>query len=300
MRLGIIGLGRWGKNFLHTLEGNKEAEVACVYTSCSTNQCYLSKKTKMVHSPEECIADVDGVIIATPPGTHVALVQECIKNKKAYLVEKPLCLSSVEAEMLREQTIENEIPCLVDHTQLFNPAFEAIASVTNPKNVKYINSNACSYGPFRWDVALWWDWLPHDISMCLKLLGELPTAVRARYYKNQEHRNAGVLRVELCFQNAKADIHVDNTKDFKVRNFIVREEKLSFHMLNEMLFFSTKENTSQVSVATTKPLNKVINAFIKAMKEKNQVGLDIAVNVVNVIEKCEQSIKTGTYENLSI
>jgi predicted dehydrogenase len=48
-------------------------------------------------------ADVDAVVVATPPETHHRLAVEALRAGKHVFVEKPLALSSAEgAEMVEE------------------------------------------------------------------------------------------------------------------------------------------------------------------------------------------------------
>ena len=40
-----------------------------------------------------------------------------------------------------------------------------------------------NYGPFRMDVSSLWDWGPHDLSMCLEIIGKYPSKVKAEFLK---------------------------------------------------------------------------------------------------------------------
>ncbi len=45
-----------------------------------------------------------------------------------------------------------------------------------------IQSVGGAQGPFRPGVPVLWDWAPHDIAMCLDLVGETPSAVAGPAY----------------------------------------------------------------------------------------------------------------------
>ena len=112
VRLGLIGAGKWGVNYIKTIEsieGIELIKVACKNIS-STKKAFLSSYEltdnwkNVVESKE-----IDAIIIATNPAMHYEIASSCIKNRKPIIVEKPLTLSIEDAESLLSLAEENKI-----------------------------------------------------------------------------------------------------------------------------------------------------------------------------------------------
>ncbi len=184
IRLGLIGVGRWGRVYLQTI-----AELAdrCMVSDVATSRPdelppIADFRPRLHRRPEDLLAgDCQAVIIATPPHTHAAMLEACLQAGKPCLIEKPLCLDVDTAERLRAQVEQSHIPVLVDHTQLFHPAYEilrrSLAQTGEP--IRRIIAEGMSLGPFRMHPTPVWDWGPHPASQILDLLGRRPEEVRA-------------------------------------------------------------------------------------------------------------------------
>ena len=93
---------------------------------------------------------VDGVIIATPPSTHPAMLRACLAAGKPALVEKPVALGLAETLALEREVSASGVPVLVDHTLLFHPGFEALrARCPDPRAIRFVHSESRAWGPFR-------------------------------------------------------------------------------------------------------------------------------------------------------
>ena len=99
LRIGLIGVGEWGKNYINTLKKNKGVslkKIACKNLKENRNLVNDYEVTDNWHNIT-LSSEIDGIIIATPPKTHFEIASEAIKNGKPVIVEKPLTLNSKEA-----------------------------------------------------------------------------------------------------------------------------------------------------------------------------------------------------------
>ena len=71
MRIGLLGTGHWGKNYVRLLPEFGE----------------------LIIMDRAIDPSVDCVVIATPAHTHYAYIKEALKLGKHILVEKPMVLS---------------------------------------------------------------------------------------------------------------------------------------------------------------------------------------------------------------
>jgi predicted dehydrogenase len=107
LRVAIIGYGLAGRFFHAPLIAATEGlELASVITSSPERQSQISRAypdARRLTSPDELwerAEDHDLVVLATPNNTHVPLAAEAIDRGLAVVVDKPLALTSGEAEGL--------------------------------------------------------------------------------------------------------------------------------------------------------------------------------------------------------
>ena len=73
---------------------------------------------------------------------------------------------------------------IVDYIHLYHPSFLKLISYSKHLGKPFsINTISGNKGPFRDDIRALWDWAPHDIAMCIKLLNEFPKVNKAKYLK---------------------------------------------------------------------------------------------------------------------
>lgn len=100
VKVGLIGLGGWGREILSTLGRVPEAEIAAV---CDTYPAYVRRGAKAAPGAKATqdyktiLADpeIKAVIIATPTHKHKDLVVEVLKANKHVYCEAPLA-STIE------------------------------------------------------------------------------------------------------------------------------------------------------------------------------------------------------------
>src|SRR5438876_129899 len=99
LRAAIVGLGYWGPNLVRNLLASRSWELVAVVdrdpSRLSAPQMRLAKRH--VTDMTAILADVDAVIIATPPETHGSLVRQALEAGKHVLVEKPLTTDREDA-----------------------------------------------------------------------------------------------------------------------------------------------------------------------------------------------------------
>lgn len=178
VRFGLIGAGRWGKNYIKTLES---LPSRCTLTHLSTSK---PENAKLVNHPVEVVSDwrqlikssCDAVIISSPSSTHAEMLEACLDAAKPCIVEKPCFLEAASAKRLCGRIQSEKHAVLVEYTQLFNPAFQTLRQRLRESGeaIRLITSEGMNLGPFRGDEPALWDWCPHDLSMALDLLGKPP------------------------------------------------------------------------------------------------------------------------------
>ncbi len=319
IRLGLIGVGRWGKRYIQTLRDIKDARLTHLCTRHPENAGLVGHPVEVTNDWRAmCRAPgLDGVIIATPPSTHPEILHACFDAKLPALVEKPLCLSLDEARKLQQYAKESGSLVLVDHTHVFHPAFEAIRKqFQDPRAIHLIHSEGEAYGPFRTnDASVLWDWAPHDVALCLELLGKMPVSVVCLGTATRESRplDSGLLVLKLEFENdTVAWINIGHLSTQKRRRFSIfadervvvfddqAQDKLvehsnSWHQRFEAAHGGLNEGRA-IPFAPGLPLTRVVTEFVQGISghPSARFGVKLAVDVIRVIDAAQVSLQESS------
>ena len=185
--IAVVGLGYWGPNLLRVLGDQLDAEVRWM---CDLDTDRLAKYRRRYPAArattriDRVLADpdVDAVLIATPVHTHYMLAAQALAAGKHVFVEKPLAQSSELADDLVALARERGLILMCGHTFLYSPPVRAVKRLIEAGtlgDIFFISSSRVNLGLHQRDVSVIWDLGPHDFSILLYWLSELPTTVRA-------------------------------------------------------------------------------------------------------------------------
>jgi predicted dehydrogenase len=217
IRVGVIGCGYWGPNLVRVLNEIEGAEVVSVSDLRVGRREFIKKRYPLVDTTsayEEVINDsrIDAVVIATPPETHHSIAQKALRAGKHILVEKPLALTSVDAEMIVETASRLGKSVAVGHLFLYAPPIIAIRALLQQGElgeIYYVSSTRSNLGPPNAHTDVLWDLAPHDISIVLDLMGEPPEALEAQggWFTNRDLAETVFLTMHFS-RGRVAHVHV--------------------------------------------------------------------------------------------
>src|SRR6187397_1183106 len=103
IRAAIVGLGWWGKTLVEAAAGSPLMQFTVAVSRHPTPDIDAFAKEhglRIVNTYEAALAaaDVDAVVLATPPTTHLAQVTAAAKAGKHVYCEKPFTLTKHDAE----------------------------------------------------------------------------------------------------------------------------------------------------------------------------------------------------------
>lgn len=292
LKLGLIGVGSWGRNYIATLRDFPDARLARVATRNPEAKALVDPKCRLVEDWRKMIAagDLDGVIITSPAPLHAEQLGAAIDAGLPALIEKPLTLDLDQARHLLEKAEQRGALVLVDHIYLYHPAFVELKrrakALGKPKRVESSGGNT---GPFRASVPPLWDYGPHDLSLCLALLGGPPKVVSA---EAAARRGGEVIKVELAFPSkVRASLTFGNgftVKERRLRVVFERGELLFDDLRDVPLREKVGKVSRPVPVDTERPMNRALDAFVAAIRSKSKdlESLRLAVDVVAALEDC--------------
>ena len=185
--VAVVGLGYWGPNLLRALFELNDVEVTYI---CDLDPDRLERFGRRYPSArptrdfDNVLADptVDAVVIATPVFTHFKLASRALNAGKHVFVEKPMASSSSEAGELIDLADQMDRALMCGHTFLYSPAVRAVKNLLRSGDlgeIYFISSSRVNLGLHQRDVSVVWDLGPHDFSILLYWMDEMPEWVGA-------------------------------------------------------------------------------------------------------------------------
>lgn len=325
--VGVVGCGYWGPNLVRNLS---ESRLCRQISICDVDEQKLGKlrlrypAARSFQRYEELLAqgDLDAVMIATPPSCHYDQARRALLKGKHVFVEKPFASSTEQGAELISLAEDRKLTLGVGHTFLYSPPVEKIREILDRGElgkVFYISTTRVNLGLHQKDISVIWDLAPHDLSMIMYWLGEMPTEVLAA---GKDFVQRGIPDVAFIFlrfaSGAIAHVQVSWLSPSKLRRTtIVGSAK--------MLVYDDTEHLEQVKVfdkgvhfkdpdsfgeyqlsyrtgdivspkiETYEPLQAEVADFLSAIRERRRPRSDgeDGLRVVRVLEAAERSLSNS-------
>ena len=297
----LIGTGRWGSVIEKKL--SSFTEIGGFVKAGRNWRDYIDRK------------DIDGVIVATPPSTHTEIALACIERNIPVYIEKPFTLSVREAQAIIEAATNTGTAVQVGHIHLYNGAFIKLMELSRHYGpITHISTEAASFGPYRSDYSVLWDFASHDVSMILALLSEEPVQVSAsaHSFTQPSTRNWDISETTFLFPSGiTAQITSSRLSPTKVRKVTVMceratiiyddtlaEKKIAVYegltpkTLDQLGAGKTTLEAIYPEYEMTDPLVKELQEFVAVVLGTKLPTSDalFGVRVVKVLEQAETSI----------
>lgn len=327
IRVGVIGCGYWGPNLIRNYVEIPNSDLVAIAELDVDRLTSIKKRypflvvTQDYHDLFEM--GLDAITVATPPSTHYAIAKECLQNDLHVLIEKPMTVSSKEAEELIVLAEQKNRILMVGHTFEYNSAVHALKEIIDSGEigkVLYIDTARLSLGLFQRDVNVIWDLAPHDISILLFLLEKEPVSVSAQGMRCTVNDICDNAYLNLTFpDNILAHVHVSWLDPCKVRRVTVVGSK-------KMVVYNDIESNDKIriydkgvdipdyteglrefhcnyrygdilipKIRIEEPLKKECQHFLSCISENKMPcssGYD-GLKVIRIIEAAERSLMNG-------
>ncbi len=226
--IAVIGSGYWGKNLVRNF-----SEIGALKTICDLDEEVLKDFKKQypevytTTSFQEVLKDqdIDGVVIATPAVLHYKMVKEALSYGKDVFVEKPLSLNVEDGKELVKISEDNNSILMVGHILQYHSAVLKLHEMIKNGElgkIQYIYSNRLNLGKFRTEENILWSFAPHDISVILMLLNEMPLNLASHAGTYLSKNVADVTLTTMDFPSGvKAHIFVSWLHPYKEQKLVV-------------------------------------------------------------------------------
>jgi len=315
--VAIVGCGYWGKNLIRNFYDLNSLYALCDVSKKTINSFKKKYPDLVFYKDYKSMLEdskIEAVVISTPAVTHYSMVKEALLKDKDVYVEKPIALHYKEGEELVFLAEERNKIFMVGHILAYHPAIIKLKDLINKGGlgkINYIYSNRLNLGKFRTEENILWSFAPHDISVIINLLGEMPKSVSAHGGNYINPHTTDVTVTTMSFPSGtKAHIFVSWLHPYKEQKLVVVGDKrmVMFDDVNpkyKLFVYSHKidwidripiprpEEAQPLDIENIEPLRAECQHFIGCTTSRKTPKTDgkNGLQVLRILEACQQSLK---------
>jgi len=327
IHVGVVGLGYWGPNYARIFNELPQSKISycCDIDDTKLEQIKCTNPLIEISNDYKDLlssSDVDAIVVSTPASTHYKIVKESLESEKDVLVEKPIALNLKNAEELMNIATKKKRILMVGHTFVYNPVVHKLKEYIyngDLGDIYYLHFSRTGLGPIRKDVNVMWDLAPHDISMLLYLLEDMPIEVSAEGQSYLQEGVEDVVFMTLRYpKNTMASIHVSWLDPYKVRRVtVVGSKRMAvFNDVNKLetlkIFDKGIDRYGEKSYADygefqlsirdgdvhipkieiSEPLKNQCKHFLECVRERKEplTGGEEGLKIVRILEAAQESL----------
>jgi len=292
-QIGIIGMGKWGKNLIKEFSNFAEIPI-CVTHGNQENIKWLKKHFPMTKSSTNINDifnnnDIDAVVIATPIPTHYELIKKSLKSDKHVFVEKPMVQTVHQANDVINIAKHKKLCLFVGHVFLHNQIFKQIKKIEKSELIRELNFDWKKFGTF--DENIFENLLSHELSINFDLFG-IPKKSEL-ISKSSCITDTDSIYVKLNYDKNKiSNIHIDRISNYKKKIITIVTKKNLFIWDNDKLFkLDKKSNSFKIFFESSHtPLFLECKQFVSDISSKTP-KIDSAIlarDIVTIVSKMKK------------
>ena len=318
MNVAVVGVGYWGRNLVRNFYELGALSLLCDDRGAVEESCRRQyENVRFCRDYREVLADpsIAAVALATPAVTHYEMAKAALEAGKDVMVEKPLAIDVTHGETVANLAKANGRVLMVGHILRYHPAIlklqELVAAGALGK-IDYLYSNRLNIGKIRTEENILWSFAPHDISVMLALLNEMPTRVSCQ---GGAYLNRDVCDVTLSHfdfpSGVQAHIFVSWLHPVKEQRLVVvgSERMAVFDDTSEdklVLYPHRVEWKNRVPTAVKaageiiplddrEPLREECRHFLECLTSRISPTSDGAegLRVLRVLDACQRALQNG-------
>lgn len=263
MKVGLIGIGYWGKIILKTLKflGVKDITI-CDPTLI--NQAHY--ESHPVESDYTKLPKLDMVFIIVPATLHYKICSYFLFQGADVFCEKPLTVDTQEAKKLYHIARENECNLMTDWLFTYNPQINQLKqdyTAGNLGEIRSVHMNRLNSGPARTDVNARWDLASHDVSILQYLFDQQVMRTEwIDYRRNPTSYQEDSALGHIEYTNFVAIINASWEYRDKVRDCVFEFDKTFVTWDDNKKSLHYSHEGQQPPTDTQSPLNISIKQFL--------------------------------------
>ena len=317
-KVAVVGVGYWGRNLVRNFY-----ELGALTALCDADKSLEAKYSQQYIGLRFCNefatllsdASVTAVALATPAVTHYEMAKAALEAGKDVFVEKPLAIDVKHGEELVKLADAKRRILMVGHILRYHPAVLKLQQLIREGalgKINYLYSNRLNIGKIRTEENILWSFAPHDISVMLSLLHEMPSRVTCQ---GGAYLNGHVADVTLSHfefpSGVRAHIFVSWLHPFKEQRLVVvgsekmavfddtAEQKLVLYPhkveWKNRVPTAVKAGGEVVSLEDREPLRAECEHFLQCVARRTVPVSDGAegLRVLRVLDACQRGLQNG-------
>ena len=319
--VAVIGVGYWGKNLVRNFYDLGALAVLCdKEETVEANFGHKYQGVKFCREFSAVLSDpnVTAVALATPAVTHYEMAKAALEAGKDVLVEKPLAIDVKHGEELVQLAEAKGKILMVGHILRYHPAILRLQQLIREGTlgkINYLYSNRLNIGKIRTEENILWSFAPHDISVMLSLLNEMPARVSCHGSAHLNHDVCDITMSNFDFPSGvQAHIFVSWLHPFKEQRLVVvgsakmavfddtAEHKLILYPhkveWRNRVPTAVKADGEIVDLEGSEPLRAECQHFLDCVASRTSPVSNGAegLRVLRVLDACQRALQTGTVD----
>jgi len=318
IKVAVVGVGYWGRNLVRNFLELGALEVLCDAESSVEVACrrhyegvkFCSEFSAVLSDPS-----IGAVALATPAATHYEMAKAALEAGKDVFVEKPLSIDVKQGEDLVKLAEARHRILMVGHILRYHPAILKLQKLIQDGalgKINYLYSNRLNIGKIRTEENILWSFAPHDISVMLSLLNEIPTRVTCQgcAYLNRDITDVTLSHFEFP-SGVQAHIFVSWLHPVKEQRLVVvGSEKMAVfddtaeHKLvlyphkvewRNRIPTAVKAKGEIIDLEDREPLRAECQHFLDCVEFRTSPVSDGAegLRVLRVLDACQRALHNG-------
>jgi UDP-N-acetylglucosamine 3-dehydrogenase len=306
LKIGVIGIGFWGRNHVRVLSELSEVEVTAVCDVDLQKANAVSEKYgfksyddsgKMFEKEK-----LDAVTICVWSTLLAKEASRALKAGKHVLVEKPMANSTGEAKKILNLAKAKNLRLAVGFIERFNPGVKRVKQALKEGRIG-VPVSAVVKRVSKWpqrigDVGVVKDTAIHDIDIMRYIFGEDPIAVYGRVGSLKHDRLEDYAQIMLAFPNGKtAFLEANWLTPYKIRRLTVTgsDAIVSLDYITQEMTIETSGQTLTPRYEWEEPLKLELQHFVECVlngKEPLASGFD-GLKALRIAESALKSAEKG-------
>ncbi len=317
-RVATVGCGYWGNNIARNL-----ARLGALHSICEPNLVRATKASAEYGAPtltlDQLLKDsrCDAIALASPAALHSKQVRRALDAGKHVFVEKPLALKLAEGEQLAALAQQRSRVLMVGHLLHYHPHILKLIELVRGGclgELKCIYANRLSPGKLRSEEDVMWSFAPHDISVILAIMGEMPARVWAEGNSVLSENVVDIASIFLDFAGGvSARVHVSWISPYKEQKITVVGSRATAVFddravwQDKLLVFdhqivyrdgrpwSVKAQAERFDIAECEPLREECAHFLSSIRYGTPPRTDSAeaIRVLAVLDAARRALGKG-------
>ena len=321
LRAGVIGVGHLGQHHARHYATLPGAILVGVFDAEASRAKLIADRhgVQAWTDLDDLLKNVEIVSVAAPTSAHFAATKACLEAGKHVLVEKPIAVTSAEAQELVALAARRGCLLQVGHSERFNPIMQRMRPyIDRPAFIECHRLSA--FGERGTDVDVVLDLMIHDLDLVLSFNPGPVEEVRAAgvpvLSSNIDIANARVAFASGCVANLTAS-RVSTNKMRRLRVF-QRDRYVSIDFQTRQAVVSRRVQDSgsrptidveSYQAGDEEPLRLELDSFIQAVTtgsrpvvsgEDGEAALNLAARVLEAIGQFTQRHQAGSASEVAL